>query len=95
MLAPRRADRQRLQALGLDLTEHGDANSLEVLLHGRADAAALRRAGFRYTVRVADLAARTRRNHRLDARHARASGGVRPPERPRRATGACPTTTSS
>ncbi len=70
---PKRADRARLQALGLDLTEHGDANSLEVLLHGRADARTLRRAGFRYTVRVADLAARTRRNHRLDARHARAA----------------------
>ena len=73
VLVPKRADRARLQALGLDLTEHGDANSLEVLLHGRADARTLRRAGFRYTVRVADLAARTRRNHRLDVRHARAA----------------------
>ena len=73
VLVPKRADRARLQALGLDLTEHGDANSLEVLLHGRADARTLRRAGFRYTVRIADLAARTRRNHRLDARHARAA----------------------
>ena len=72
-LAPKRADRQRLQGLGLDLTEHADARSVELLLHGRADAAALRRAGFRYTVRVADLAARTRRNNRRDMLHARAS----------------------
>ena len=73
VFAPRQADRQRLQALGLDLTEHAGARSVEVLLHGRADAEALRRAGFRYTVRVADLAARTRRNNRSDMLHARAS----------------------
>ena len=73
VIVPRRADRQRLQALGLDLTEHGDANSLQVLLHGRADARTLRRAGFRYEVRVADLAARTRRNHSRDRRHASAT----------------------
>ena len=57
-----RRDKQRLQSLGLDLTEHGDANSLEVVLHGRADARKLRRAGFTYTVRIRDLAKRTRRN---------------------------------
>jgi hypothetical protein len=73
VLTPKRADRARLQALGLDLTEHGDANSLQVLLHGRADERALRRAGFRYSVRIADLAARTQRNHRRDLGHARAS----------------------
>jgi hypothetical protein len=73
VFAPRQADRQRLQALGLDLTEHAGARSVEVLLHGRADAEALRRVGFRYTVRVADLAGRTRRNNRSDMLHARAS----------------------
>src|SRR5918997_859163 len=67
------ADRARLHALGLDLTEHGDANSLEVVLHGRADERVLRAAGFRYTVRIADLAARTHRNHARDLRHARAT----------------------
>ena len=66
--------RDRLQTLGLDLTEHGDANSRR----GRAARAAptcatLRRAGFRYTVRIADLAARTHRNHLRDVRHARAT----------------------
>jgi hypothetical protein len=73
VFAPKQADRQRLQALGLDLTEHADARSVEVLLHGRADAVALRGAGFRYTVRVADLAVQTRRNNRRDELHARAS----------------------
>jgi zinc carboxypeptidase len=70
-----RADKERLQTLGLDLTEHGGAKSLEVVLHGRADARKLRRAGFRWTVRIADLAAHTRRNQRRDVRHARASAG--------------------
>jgi zinc carboxypeptidase len=70
---PTRADRQRLQALGLDVTEDGDANSIEVLLHGRADARTLRAAGFRYRVRIADLAAQTRRDERRDAAHARAT----------------------
>src|SRR5215203_5229916 len=51
VFAPKQADRQRLHGLGLDLTEHADARSVEVLLHGRGDAAAVRRAGFRYTVR--------------------------------------------
>ena len=70
---PTRASKERLQTLGLDLTEHGGAKSLEVVLHGRADARTLRRAGFRYTVRIADLAARTHRNRQRDARHARAT----------------------
>jgi hypothetical protein len=65
------ADKQRLQTLGLDLTEHGDVNSVEVVLHGRQDARKLRRAGFRYRVRIADLAERTRRNRAKDRRFAR------------------------
>src|SRR5215207_9409083 len=67
------ADKQRLQALGLDLTEHGDANSVEVVLHGRRDTRTLRRAGFRYRVRIADLVARTRRNQAKDRRFAAAA----------------------
>jgi hypothetical protein len=67
------ADKERLQALRLDLTEHGDANSVEVVLHGRRDARTLRRAGFRYRVRIADLVARTRRNQAKDRRFAAAA----------------------
>src|SRR4051794_17286211 len=70
---PTRADRRRLQALDLDVTEHADADSVTVLLHGRADARKLHAAGFRYRVRVADLAAQARRNARSDAAHARAA----------------------
>jgi murein tripeptide amidase MpaA len=73
VITPRAADKQRLQSLGLDLTEHGDANSVEVVLHGRADARALRAAGFRYTIRISDLAAHMRRNNRRDALHAQAA----------------------
>jgi len=73
VITRRREDRERLQTLGLDLTEHADANSVEVVLHGKADVRTLRRAGFRYSVRIADLAARTRRNNLRDVRHARAT----------------------
>jgi Zinc carboxypeptidase len=73
VVAPTRADRRRLQALDLDLTEHADPDSVEVLLHGSADARTLRAAGFRYRVRVADLAGRARRNARRDAARARAA----------------------
>jgi hypothetical protein len=73
VITRRREDRERLQALGLDLTEHADANSVEVVLHAKADVQRLRRAGFRYSVRIADLAARTQRNHVRDLGHARAA----------------------
>ena len=67
---PTRADRARLQGLGLDLTEHGDADSVEVVLYGSGDAQRLRDAGFTYTVRIADLAARDAANRRADERYA-------------------------
>ena len=79
VLAARRAERQRLQALGLDLSERADADSVEVLARGRADLRALDRAGFRYTVRVADLAARTRARERRHAGRVRASAASRLP----------------
>ena len=66
-----RADKRRLQSLGLDLTEHGDSNSVEVVLHGARDERTLRDAGFSYEVEIADLAARTRANARADRRFAR------------------------
>ncbi len=65
-----REAKERLQGLGLDLTEHGDADSLEVVLHGDADAATLRGAGFTYDVRIADLEAHTAANRAADARYA-------------------------
>ena len=44
-----RKDKRRLQSLGLDLTEHGDGDSVEVVLHGAADERKLRAAGFAFT----------------------------------------------
>ena len=61
----------RLEQLGLDLTEHAHEGHMEVVAHGRADLDKLRRAGFSYTVRVADLAAQARAHRRADRRYAR------------------------
>jgi hypothetical protein len=52
---PTRADKTRLQSLGLDLTEHAGHDFVEVVLHSPADVSALRDAGFTYDVRIPDL----------------------------------------
>jgi hypothetical protein len=67
---PERADKARLQGLGLDLTEHGDRDSVEVVLHGDEDAAALTAAGFAYDVEIADLQERSRANRARDRAYA-------------------------
>jgi hypothetical protein len=67
---PDRASRSRLAALGLDPAEAGDARGADVVVHGAQDAAALRRAGLSFRVKVADL----RRRAGADAR---ADGGQR------------------
>ena len=67
---PTRADKNRLTALGLDVTEHGDADSVDVVLHGAADAATLRDAGFSFTTEVADLMAQDRKDRAQDRRYA-------------------------
>ncbi|MGH8868572.1 MAG: M14 family metallopeptidase [Actinomycetes bacterium] len=69
---PTRSAKNRLQGLGLDLTEHGTADALEVVLHGSDDAQTLRDAGFEYDVRIADLAARNAADRRADATYAAA-----------------------
>lgn len=70
---PTRKQKQRLQGLGLDLTEHGDANSVEVVLHGTADERKLRDAGFTFGVRIADLEARSKSNATADSKFAAAN----------------------
>jgi hypothetical protein len=67
------ADRSRLQGLGLDLTEHGDRDSVQVILWNDADAATLAANKFRYRVRIADLTARNAKNAQADARYAEAT----------------------
>ncbi|MDA0168233.1 M14 family zinc carboxypeptidase [Solirubrobacter taibaiensis] len=54
---PTRADKDRLVALGMDLTEHGGKTALGVVLHGAADEAKLRASGFSWRVLVDDLVA--------------------------------------
>ncbi len=68
--ATTRAERNRLAALGLDLTEHGDRGGLDVVLHGEDDARMLRKAGFSWRVEIPDLAARARANAKRDRRYA-------------------------
>ena len=63
---PTRADKSRLQSLGLDLTEHAGHDYIEVVLHTAADLAALRAAGFSWDVRIPDLLRREGEINRLD-----------------------------
>ncbi|QDI69994.1 carboxypeptidase [Streptomyces calvus] len=55
---PTRADKDRLVALGLDLTEHAGHDYVEVVLHRAADQLALTGAGFDWQVRIPDLVER-------------------------------------
>ena len=55
---PSRQDKERLQTLGLDLTEHAGHDYVEVLLHTPADLARLTASKFTYDVRIPDLVAR-------------------------------------
>ena len=62
-----RAGKARLQGLGLDLTEHGTATTVEAVLHGAADAQKLKDAGFTYRTEIADLVAKAEKNRAADA----------------------------
>ncbi|HEX5909443.1 MAG TPA: M14 family zinc carboxypeptidase, partial [Thermoleophilaceae bacterium] len=55
VLLPNRERKDELTRMGLDLTEHGGRNYVEVILHGAEDAKRLQEAKFAYTVEVADL----------------------------------------
>ena len=55
---PHRDAKEKLQTLGLDLTEHAGRDYVEVVLHTPADLAALTAAGFTWDVRIPDLIAR-------------------------------------
>jgi hypothetical protein len=65
-----RADKERLQALGLDMTEHAGHDYVEVVLHLPSELNALKAAGFTYDVRIPDLAARQLERQQLDAAYA-------------------------
>jgi hypothetical protein len=63
---PTRADKARLQGLGLDLTEHAGHDYVEVVLHTLADRETLGAAGFTWDVRIPDLLRREAEINRLD-----------------------------
>jgi hypothetical protein len=69
---PTRADKDRLTALGLDVTEKADATSIHVVLAGDADRTTLANTGLRYTVVDGDLSATARANAETDRRFAAA-----------------------
>jgi Zinc carboxypeptidase len=67
---PTRADKQLLQTLGLDLTEHAGHDYVEVVLHSATDVAALAAAGLGFDVRIPDLLAREAQNNEVNAAYA-------------------------
>ena len=70
---PTRAAKDRLGLLGLDPAEGATRTTVDVVLHDADDEARLRRAGFAWTVRIADLAKQTRRSARSSIPQARAA----------------------
>ncbi len=69
---PTRADKERLQGLDLDLTEHATPDSVTVVTYGEEDEQLLTEAGFSYDVEIADMAARSASDRRADAAFAAA-----------------------
>jgi len=69
-----RADKTRLQRLNLDVTESATRSTVDVLLHGSADATTLRRNGFAYSVKIKDVEASSRAARRADTRYAATVG---------------------
>ncbi len=67
---PTRADKNKLTALGLDVTEKGDATGVEVVLAGDADRQTLKNSGFKSKVIEADLSAKSVQDARTDRRYA-------------------------
>ncbi len=70
---PTRADKKRLQTLGLDLTEHAGHDYIEVVLHKKSDADQLRESGLTYDVRIGNLLEREARNNQANAAFAAAT----------------------
>jgi hypothetical protein len=69
---PTQGARDRLTNLGLDLTEHGGHDYVEVVLHTPAEATELAAEGFTWTVTIQDLGLRELENNRINAAYAAA-----------------------
>lgn len=67
---PTSRDKDRLQALGLDLTHSAGRDFIDVLLHGGADRSRLAAAGFDSEVLIGDMARQGAIDRRADARFA-------------------------
>jgi hypothetical protein len=67
VVTPTPEDEERLQSLGLDLTEHGGEDFLGVVTYGPSDLQRLEEAGFRYTIEVPNLTRQTLSNLEADA----------------------------
>jgi hypothetical protein len=63
---PSAARKNVLNGLGLDVTEHGGAGFVEVVLHSAADATKLTANNFSYTVDVPNLALQARQQRQAD-----------------------------
>jgi Zinc carboxypeptidase len=70
---PTRADKELLQTLGLDLTEHAGHDYIEVVLHTGSDAELLQESGLTYDVRIGNLVEREARNNQANAAYAAAT----------------------
>ncbi len=71
-------DFQRLQALGIDTTDHSDGSGQDAILHSPDDARKLTEAGFTYRVKIADLSeqdAKDRASERAFSGRAATPGG--------------------
>ena len=84
------AEREKLEALGLDLADHGTDRARFAILHSEADVRKLDASGLSYGVRVNDLAARSRANLRREVRTARAARTARRKGRIAQAASALP-----
>jgi hypothetical protein len=68
-------DHEALQTLGLDTTDHAHPSYQDVLLHGAADEAKLRKSGLTYSTRVADVVAKDRADRLADVKRSRSAKG--------------------
>jgi hypothetical protein len=66
VLTPTAADKRRLVALGLDVTEHAGHDYVEVVAYGDRDLGRLRAASFDFSVVVRDLVAQARADRAAD-----------------------------
>ena len=70
VLTPSKAQKDQLLALDLDMSEHGGKESVGVVLHGKDDEEALRKAGLRWRLLSPDVAKQSGAQRAADRRFA-------------------------